>query len=474
VNGSAFQGTGFPTPFHRFRFVFGTATFYGDHIVILVAVVSLMVGLGLFFRYTRIGIAVRASADNSDRASLLGIPVRRVSTVVWIIGGVCSGLGVFLGAPVVGLPLGGFIGPVLLLYGLAAAVVGRMESLPTCLFAGMAIGVIDQSAVYSQNRGDLSVAMMLPLILVALLAQRGRLSRAFDTGVSSFKALKEFRPVPSELRGVREVRIARAVGLAMAAGGLLSGPYIVGTNRANFASLVLLYAMVGISLVILTGWAGQISLGQFAFVGVGAAVAGGLASNHGSDFFFSLLVAGLVGAAVAMVIGLPALRVQGLFLGVVTLAFAATVQYYILDRRQFSWLLPKAYAQVRRPILWGRLDVTGDIAFYYVCLVFLVLMYLSARSLRATRSGRVFISVRDNVRAAQSYGINLARSRLAAFAISGFFAAVAGALLAYQQRSVDQGTFTMLASIDVFIFVVIGGLTTLPGALLGAIYYEGI
>jgi branched-chain amino acid transport system permease protein len=203
-------------------------------------------------------------------------------------------------------------------------------------------------------------------------------------------------------------------------------------------------------------------------------VAGGLAANHGMDFFVSLLAAGAVGAIVAILIGLPALRVQGMFLAVVTLAFAAAVQNFVLKPQYFSWLLPHESSRVERPLLYKRIDVQGDVAFYYVCLAVLVLAYLSCRSLRASRSGRSFIAVRDNVRAAQSYGLNAAGSRLAAFAVSGFIAAVAGALLAYQQGSVDRDAFSILASIDVFVFTVIGGLTSLPGALLGALYYEGL
>jgi branched-chain amino acid transport system permease protein len=474
VTGEVVSPQNFVTPLSRYTWNFGGVIQQGNALVIPIVVAAVMVGLGAFFRFTRLGIAVRASADNDERASLLGIPVKRVSTVVWIIAAVCSGLGVFLRAPVVGLPLGGLIGPVILLYALAAAVVARMESLPVALGAGMAIGVLDQSANYATRRGDVSVSLMLPLLLVALAFQRRRLSRAFDTGVSTFRTLREFRPIPEELRHTPEVRWGVAGVAVIVTGVLLAAPYLVGTQRANFASLVIIYAIVGVSLVVLTGWAGQISLGQFAFSGLGAGVAGGLAVNHNLDFFLTLVIAGVVGALVAVLIGLPTLRVPGLFLAVVTLAFAATVNGYFLNPKYFGGLLPDASKTITRPVLWDRIDTRGDVAYYYVCLAVLAVTYLSARSIRRSRSGRVFISVRDNVRAAQSYGMNAARSRLAAFAVSGFIAAVAGALLAYQQGSVDREAFTILASLDVFVFAVVGGLTSLAGAILGAVYYEGL
>lgn len=474
VTGEVVSPQKFVTPLSRFSWDFGGVIQNGNALVIPVVVAAVMVGLGAFFRFTRLGIAVRASADNDERASLLGIPVKRVSTVVWVIAAVCSGLGVFLRAPVVGLPLGGLIGPIILLYALAAAVVARMESMPVALGAGMAIGVLDQSANYATRRGDISVSLMLPLLLIALALQRQRLSRAYDTGVSTFRNLRELRPIPQELRHTREVRWGVAGLAVIVAGVLLAAPYLVGTQRANFASLVVIYAIVGLSLVVLTGWAGQISLGQFAFAGLGAGVAGGLAVNHNLDFFLTLVIAGAVGAVVAVLIGLPTLRVTGLFLAVVTLAFAATVNGYFLNSKYFGGLLPDANKTITRPVLWDRVDTRGDVAFYYVCLAVLAVVYLSARSMRKGRSGRVFISVRDNVRAAQSYGLNAARSRLAAFALSGFIAAVAGALLAYQQGSVDREAFTITASLDVFVFAVVGGLTSLAGAILGAVYYEGL
>src|SRR5207249_3348954 len=214
VTGEVVSPQKFVTPLSRFSWDFGGVIQNGNALVIPVVVAAVMVGLGAFFRFTRLGIAVRASADNDERASLLGIPVKRVSTVVWVIAAVCSGLGVFLRAPVVGLPLGGLIGPVILLYALAAAVVARMESMPVALGAGMAIGVLDQSANYATRRGDISVSLMLPLLLIALALQRQRLSRAYDTGVSTFRNLRELRPIPKELRHTREVRWGVA-GLAV-------------------------------------------------------------------------------------------------------------------------------------------------------------------------------------------------------------------------------------------------------------------
>jgi ABC-type branched-subunit amino acid transport system ATPase component/ABC-type branched-subunit amino acid transport system permease subunit len=270
------------------------------------------------------------------------------------------------------------------------------------------------------------------------------------------------------------VRAARVAGGVLVAALALGAPYLLGRDHADTASFLVICAIVAVSLVVLTGWAGQVSLGQFAFTGIGAAVAGGMATRLDTDFFVTLLAAGVAGAVAAMVIGVPALRVQGLFLGVVTLAFAATVRGFVLNRDYFGGLLPDPDATIARPVLWDRVDVSSGTAYYYVCLGGLVLAVLCAKALRRSRSGRLFIGVRDNVRAAQSYGVSATTTRLAAFAVSGFLAALAGALFAYQQGSLDPQSFALEMSLEAFIFTVIGGLAGVGPAVAGAVVFEGL
>ncbi|MGH9085617.1 MAG: ABC transporter permease [Acidimicrobiales bacterium] len=474
ITGELVSSSSFTTPVSDFGFTVPPLFINGDRILAAVVVATICALLGAFFRFTDMGVAVRASAENGERAALLGIPVRRVSTVVWIIAAVMSAIAVFLRAPMVGLTLGSSVGPSVLLYGLAAAVVARMDSLPLCVVAGMGIGIIDASAVYGTRKGSLSVAIMLVVILLALLAQRGRLARAFDTAIGTWQSAKEYRPIPTELRGTREVANAKAAVGALIVLVAVAMPLLLPDRFAGRFTLVVIFAIVGVSLVVLTGWSGQISLGQFGFAGIGAGVAGAMATNLGADFFVCLIAAGAAGAVSAILIGLPALRIQGLFLAVTTLAFAFTVQSFFLNKDYFGWALPEQGEVVERPRLYGRFDMSSDTRFYFLCLAFLGLSLLAARSLRRNRSGRVMIGVRDNGRGVQAYGINLARTRLAAFAISGFIAAIAGALLAYKTGSVDNTTFSPERSVAVFTIAVIGGLTSLPGAILGAVWVEGV
>lgn len=479
ITGDLVSSNDFRTPWSRFGLFIGPLRFSGDFLVAAVATILISAALAAFFRFTDMGIAVRASAENGERASLLGIPISRVSMVVWIIAAVMSAIAVFLRAPVSGLSLGSSIGPSVLLYGLAAAVIARMESLPLCVIAGMGIGIVDQSALFGTRRSSLAIATMLVVILVALLAQKGRMARALDAGVATWQAAKEYRPVPFELRGVREVVLSRGLLTAIAGFCAFILPVILDEKFAGRFTIVVITAMVAVSLVVLTGWAGQISLGQFGFAGIGAAVAGALGVRD-VDFFVCLALAGLAGALAAVLIGLPALRIQGPFLAVTTLAFSFTVQYFFLNPSYFGEggqiadLLPHNGDFVHRPKLYEFFSTRSDTRFYFVCLIFLVLSILACRSLRKHRMGRVLIGVRDNSRGVQAYGVNLTSAKLSAFAISGFIAALAGGLFAFYLQSVDANAFRAEDSISVFTIAVIGGLTSLPGAIMGAVAIEGI
>jgi ABC-type branched-subunit amino acid transport system ATPase component/ABC-type branched-subunit amino acid transport system permease subunit len=471
--GSVLGSSQLPTPFDGLRFSIGQVVLNGNYVAIVVVTAVVVVALSLFFRLTRTGLAVRASAENGDRARLLGIPVSRMVTLVWVLAGLLSAASAFLRVPVVGQVAGADIDPSLLLFPLAAAVIARFDRLSIALVAGMGLGVLDRAAYYATGNPNLPVALVLPVLLVALL-KGGSAARAHDTGVSSFQTAAETRPVPVALRRLPEVVWGARGGRAAAAALAVGAPFVVSQGRLGFLTLIVLTAMIALSLTVLTGWAGQVSLGQFGIAGIGAAVAGGLAARHHTDFFVTLLAAVLVGALVAIAIGIPALRLPGLFLAVVTLALAAVVERVVLDRRYFGWLLPADGQSVQRPILFGRFDVTSDRAFYFVCLVALVLCMVSARRVRATRSGRVFVAQRDNVRASQALGVVATRAKLAAFAMSGAVAALAGALYSYQVGALSPTTFALQRSIDVFVFAIVGGIASPYGAVLGAVFYQSL
>jgi branched-chain amino acid transport system ATP-binding protein len=231
----------------------------------------------------------------------------------------------------------------------------------------------------------------------------------------------------------------------------------------------LISAMILLSLVILTGWAGQISLGQLAFGAMGMTVAGTLA-QQGKNIFTAIFLAGLVGAASAIVIGIPALRIQGLYLAVTTLAFAIAVGSFIVNEEFFPWLVPDEAFRVVRPVLFEKFDLESEHAFYYFVLAAALLMCGATWSLRHSRTGRALVAARDNRRAAQSYGISPVRLQLTAFGLSGFMAGFAGGVFFYHQHGLSRTFLESTGNLRIFSVAVIGGLGSIPGALFGAAY----
>jgi branched-chain amino acid transport system permease protein len=443
----------------------------GDNALAVGCAVVAFVGIALFFRYTDAGIAVRGAAENEDRASMLGINPQALSTLVWVLASGIAGVAAVLqvtsqGATLPTLAAG--IGGANLLRALTAAVLARMENLPIAVGSAIGIAMFERCVFEAFSQTALIDAFLLLAIVVALLSQRGRLARTEDSLSGSWSATEEIRPVPAELRNLPAVRrgVRRLVGALVVIG--LAYPWVMSPSQTNLGSVYAIFGIVGVSLVVLTGWGGQISLGQFAFVAVGAAVGGSLTGPANMPFPIALLGGSLAGAALAVVLGLPALRIKGLYLAVTTLAFASATTTVLLNPRFFDWLLPPASTIHRPQILF--INTEDERAYYYLCAAFLALVVIAALGLRRTRTGRVLIAMRDNERTAQSFGVNLVRTRLVTFAISGFFAALAGVLYVHHQHSVAQTAFPLEKSLAMFTMAVIGGLGSVPGALLGAIY----
>jgi branched-chain amino acid transport system permease protein len=221
--------------------------------------------------------------------------------------------------------------------------------------------------------------------------------------------------------------------------------------------------MLALSLLILTGWAGQISLGQFGIAAVGAWVV----AASGWPLPFALLGGALAGAAAAVVVGLPALRLRGLHLAISTLAFAVGASAIFINARYLGKYLPST---LRRPVVLG-FDFNDARVFYYFVLVILIATVLATIGMRRSRTARVLIACRENEALAQTYGVNLMRVRLASFAISGFIAALAGGLIAYAQFGVHSEQFDAGNSVYIFLIAVVGGMSSIAGPILSAAFY---
>jgi branched-chain amino acid transport system permease protein len=447
----------------------GEVVFHANDVIAAIVAPVTMIGLVLFLKRSTVGIAIRASAERSDRAGMLGIPVGRLQTVVWAIAGALSFLSVFLTAGITALPAGPATSLTILLRSFTALVMGRMTNLATVATSAVALGVLD--AAIRANTSDTLVSPLLALIILGvLLAQRRRATRADRDDVSSWKMTAEVRPVPAALSRLGAVRAVRWGGGAVLLGLVALLPNVVGTGTALKAGAVLIFSAIGISLVVLSGWAGQVSLGQMTFVGAGGAVAAWATVERGLDPLVALLAAGLVGAVVAVIVGLPALRLRGLYLAVTTLALALAASDAVFSNAYWDWIPTGTFA---RPKLLGRVSLDSATRVYYLALVVLLLTIVAVVGLRHSRIGRVLVAQRDNETAAAAYGISVTRAKLCAFAVSGFVAALAGATFVFHQASFRAESYDAGQSLIVFAATVTGGLGSVVGAVIGAVYARG-
>ncbi|MGH9262899.1 MAG: ABC transporter permease subunit, partial [Acidimicrobiales bacterium] len=337
--------------------------------LLLLAVVPLvLVVLTWFLLRSEAGMAVRGMAENMDRARLLGIPVNQLSLLLWSVAGGLAALTVVLRAPTEGVPLSAAAGPTILLPALAAAVVVGMRSLSGAFVAGVLLGVLDQLVLWNVDTAAPTSVVLLVVIVVALLVQRRSGHRA-DEGESSWSMVGVGHGLSRAYASFSEVRTAKTVLGALVVVGVLALPILGTDSQVNFGTVTLAYALVALSLVVLTGWGGVVSLGQVAVMGVGAVITANLIADHNADLFVSLGLSAAAGGLIALVLGLPALRVSGQFLAVTTLAFAVAMELYFLNPANYEEWLPAAY---ERPELWGALELSNERWLYAVALALLV------------------------------------------------------------------------------------------------------
>src|SRR5690606_6531997 len=393
--------------------------------------------LALFLQRSTVGVAIVGAAERADRAFTLGIPVKRLHTVVWVVASVLAFLAMYLRAGAVGLPIGEVLGPTFLVQALAACVFGRFERFTTIVAAAIGLGIVDQAMTFQAgNRPAYNDAILFVIVLVGLLlARRTGTGRVDSDASATWQATRDIKAVPRELRRLPEVRLGRAALWLVLGVFLVTLPLWLSTSKLNLATIIVIFGIVAASLVVLTGWAGQVSLGHMAFVGVGAFARGALTDHRGWDLALAGQAARLAGAVAPVVVGYPALRRRGLTLAVSTLAFGLFVSSFLLirtvDVTLLGWELSLGDALPGRRIDRGTIlgiELTSETGMFYACLAVLGLALLMVVGLRRSRTGRVLVAIRENERAARAYGVDATRTTLAVFAFSGFLAAVARAL----------------------------------------------
>jgi ABC-type branched-subunit amino acid transport system ATPase component/ABC-type branched-subunit amino acid transport system permease subunit len=426
----------------------------------------IVVGLTVFLRRGRLGVAMRASAANPDAAAMAGMNAGRLTTLAWAIGGAVAACTVILVLPTRGFSGGEFLGPGLLLRGLVCAVVARMVNLPVALLSGVALGVVEQLLLFNYPSGGQVEMVIFVIIIIALLLQRSQAGRSEEKG--SWLNVEAFAPLPHSLRRVPSIRRLGWVvaGVAIPLGLVI--PLLTTNENATTFALIAAFAIIGISLSLVTGLGGQLSLGQFAVAGVGA-VASFVIADHGGSFLIGLVAAAVAGAAAAIVIGLPALRIRGLMLAVTTLGFALAAQDWLFQQ---SWMLGNGVSP--RPLALGGFRFDTGKRYYLVAFAVLLFSIWLARNVWNSRISRQVRAVRDNEDAARAFGVHATTMKLQTFVIGGVLAGLGGAVYGHLLAQEGSSAYAVDLSIDVAAIVVIGGLGLLVGPILGSLYIIGI
>lgn len=476
-------------PFGRGVFPFdwtltvGDLPFRAPHLLTWILAPLAIAAVAAILRFTNVGTAIRASAELADRALLLGIPVKRLHSYVWSMAAALSFMSLFLSAGLFGLPIAGALGLTVLLGGLTAIVLGGLDDLPRIVCSAVAVGMLIQAVTWKSTTTvlgrfevpltELAVPAVLGAVIVTTLALRRSAGTRLEADTSSsWRNAEQVRPVPRELTRLPEVRAVRGVGLVLLVVLAVALPHLVGaTSNISKAAALIAVSVVGLSLVVLVGWAGQVSLGQLAFAAVGGALAAKSILDWGLDPAAALGLAAVAGGLCATVVGLPALRVRGLYLAVVTLAFALAAVGYFLNPTFFAWV-PTA-RMTQRPEVLGVFPIDTARSFYYFCLVVGVLVLVALEGVRRSRTGRVLVAMRDNEAGAAAYGVSVVRTKLMAFALSGAVAALGGALLALLQRGYTTTLFRPVDNLVIFSAVVVGGIGSLVGGVIGAMFLKG-
>jgi branched-chain amino acid transport system permease protein len=432
--------------------LFGVYIVYEDVITIGIAI-AIAIGLRLLLFRTRIGIAMRGVVDNRELVGLFGGRPSLLSTFSWSIGASLASVAGILAAPI--LQLNPLILTLLVIDAYAAAMLGRLKNLPMTFVGALGIGLVGSYATgYFPSTGIWTsvpvkaLALSVPSILLFIV----------------LLVLPQDRIKVGSLR--RQVSLAPAgFGRSVQGGVALVAVVVLATmflDPGNIITLgiALAYGLIGLSLVPLTGWGGQVSICQMTFAGLGAFAA----SKYGGCSILGLITATGLAAAVGALVALPALRLRGLYLALATMAFAT-----LMDNGFFPWSAAFGFdgsVRISPPHVFG-LHVSGGRQLDILLAVVFALLSIGLLALRRGPFGRVLIAMKDSEPACSTLGLSLTMTKLVVFAMSAAIAGFAGALFGAASAVAGSTDFEMFLSLVVLAAIAVCGAATCSGALAG-------
>jgi branched-chain amino acid transport system permease protein len=448
------------TPMSLFGVTFGQDNLWLFGIAVVLAVV-----LWAIYRYTWFGLVTRAAAENEKAAEVLGYSADTVAAVNWGLGAALATLACVLIAPITSLTPTAFT--LLILPALAAAVLGRFGSFAIVTAVGILLGIVGSLVtggvinIFPSVISPQGVTDLLPFIVILIaLMVTGRLP---SRGVVSEGRLPFAPAAKLPVLSIRRLGLVVAgIVVAVILTDLLS-------NSGQYQSAVttgVIFAIVGLSVVLITGLVGQISLAQLTFAGVGAFAAAKFGSTFGIPFIWTILLAGLIAASIGLLMGLPALRIRGVNLAIVTLGGAVAINSVIFNSLRWGGGVLGLAVPQPEILGWSLNSNLHPARFAGAAAIVLAVMYLLMVAIRKGKTGRKMLAVRGNERSAGGSGIDVRAVKLGAFALASLMAGVAGALYGYQNTSITFDAFSPVQSIFFFATVYIAGIASLGGGLL--------
>jgi ABC-type branched-subunit amino acid transport system permease subunit len=417
--------------------------------------------VGVLFRSTRFGLATRAAAENEKGTMLIGLSPNRIAAANWMLASVFAGVAGILILPITNLDPNSYT--LFVIPALACALAGRFTSFGIATAVGLSIGMAQSLLIKFQTawtwlpQGGLKDGLPFVVIAIVMITiSRGLLTRG--------------EVVTGSLPSLGRPRRPGVTALATFVVGLAALFLLRGSFRAALITSIIA-ACICLSTVVLTGYVGQVSLAQMSFAGIGGFMLSHLADGLGVPFPLSILLSALVAAALGLVIGLPAVRIRGVNLAVLTLAAAAAMDALLFNSSWFGGgfqglnVGPPKFLGVDLGISGAAATDYPRVIFGALVLAIVVCVGLLVARLRNAPLGRTFVAVRSNERAAAAVGIDVARTKLLAFSISAFIAGLGGGLLAYQQTTLSPASFAVLTSVTVLAITYVGGLGRISGAV---------
>ena len=438
----------------------------GDRLWFTAVIIVIAVGLTLWFRFTRFGLATRAAAESEKGAFVTGLSPQRIALVNWALSTIIAGVGGVLIAPIV--PLIPDAYALFIVAALAAALVGNFTKIGVTVAAALVIGMLQSEATYLQGKSwapQSGLTDLVPLIVILVfLVLRGQELPARGAIIQQTLGLA---PRP---RGYTVPAVVIAVA------GFVSLALTHNSMRGAIITTIVM-AIIALSQVVVTGYSGQISFAQLTIAGVGAFSLTRIQFQLHVPFPFAPLLAAVFAMIVGVVVGLPALRIRGLPVAVVTLALAAVLQNLWFNNPQLNGGL--GGAPIKDPSIFGLDLGVGSghsyphLSFGVLCLIVLLLVAGGVAVVRRSRLGAAMLAVRANERAAAASGISVSRIKLAAFAIGGFIAGLGGAMLAYQQTTADVSSYTAMGGLAFFTTAYLAGVTSISGGINAGLIAAG-